>query len=92
MHLNEFSGALVSAGSHNAYILDKVEQQQQQQQQQQKTLKVKSSYHMCQENTFFPSNFHPCGLSTTFQTIAVEKDNVTSIEISSIPENCRVKP
>jgi hypothetical protein len=61
MHLNEFSGALVGAGSNNAYTLDKAEQQHQ-------TLKVKSSYHMCQENTFFfPSNFHPCGLSTTFQ-------------------------
>jgi hypothetical protein len=36
MHLNEFSGALVGAGSHNAYTLEKAEQQQQ-------TLKVKSS-------------------------------------------------
>jgi hypothetical protein len=36
-HLNEFSGELVGAGSHNAYTLDKAEQKQQ-------TLKVKSSY------------------------------------------------
>jgi hypothetical protein len=29
MHLNEFSGALVGAGSNNAYTLDKAEQQHQ---------------------------------------------------------------
>jgi hypothetical protein len=49
MHLNEFSGALVGAGSRNAYTLDKVEQQQQQ------TLKVKSS--CVPKNHFFSIKF-----------------------------------